>query len=125
MFISEYSTKQKNIGVTFGSWLSTHKSNDKYPIGEPPLGFGIGLNKISAGFYTHLYSNHENIEWYITIGFSNSNTELISKYLDGGIIYKLEDTSIFGASFGSAVSRIYINQFLITEFKILNTLLSM
>ena len=108
LFISEYSTKQKNIGVTFGSWLSTHKNNDKYPIGEPPLGFGIGLNKISSGIYSHLYSNHKNIDWYIRVGSSNSNTELISKYFGGGIIYKLKDSSTFGISFGSAgFSKLY------------------
>lgn len=111
LFISEYSTKQKNIRVTFGNWLSTHKNNDKYP-GEPPLGFGIGLNKISSGIYSHLYSNHKNIDWYIRVGFSNSNTELISKYVGGGIIYKLKDTSSFGASFGSArFSKLYISIF--------------
>ena len=108
LFISENSPKQKNIGVTFGSWLSTHKNNDKYPIGEPPLGFGIGLNKISSGIYSHLYSNHKNIDWYIRVGSSNSNTELISKYFGGGIIYKLKDTSTFGISFGSAgFSKLY------------------
>ena len=99
LFISEYSTKQKNIESTFGVWLSTHKNNDRYPIGEPPLGFGIGLNKISSGIYSHLYSNYKNIDWYLRVGYSNSNTELISNYIGGGIIYKLKDTSSLGAIF--------------------------
>lgn len=108
LFISEYSTKLRNIGVTLGSWLSTHENNDKYPIGEPPIAFGIGLNKISSGIYSHLYSNNKNIDWYLRVGSSNSNTELISKYVGGGIIYKLKDTSSFGASFGSAgFSKLY------------------
>ena len=108
LFISEYSTKQRNIVVALGSWLSTHENNDKYPIGEPPIAFGIGLNKISSGIYSHLYSNHKNIDWYLRVGSSNSNTELISKYVGGGIIYKLKDTSSFGASFGSAgFSKLY------------------
>lgn len=102
LLISEYTNKQENVGLTFGSWLFTHVNTSKYPIGSTPIAFGIGLNKISAGFYTHLYSNHENIEWYIRIGSLNSNTELISKYIGGAIIYKLEDTSSFGASFGGA-----------------------
>jgi hypothetical protein len=55
-----------------------------------------------------LYSNHKNIDWYLRVGSSNSNTELISKYVGGGIIYKLKDTSSFGASFGSAgFSKLY------------------
>ena len=108
LFISEYSNKHKNIESTFGVWVSTHKHNDRYPIGEPPLGFGIGLNKISSGIYSHLYSNYKNIDWYLRVGYSNSNTELISKYIGGGIIYKLEDTSSLGVSFGSAgFSKLY------------------
>ena len=55
LFISEYSTKHKNIESTFGGWASTHEHNDRYPIGEPPLGFGMGLNKISSGIYTSLF----------------------------------------------------------------------
>lgn len=111
LFISEYSTKQKNIGLTLGSWLSTNKNPD-YSVGDPPTAFGIDLNKISAGIYSHLHSNHENIEWYLRIGSSNSNTELISKYFGGGIIYKLKDTSSFGASFGNAgFSKLYKSNF--------------
>jgi len=108
LFISEYSTKQRNIGVTLGSWLSTHENNDKYPIGVPPIAFGIDPNKFSSGIYAHLYSNYKNIDCYLRVGYSNSNTELISNYIGGGIIYKLKDTSSLGASFGSAgFSKLY------------------
>ena len=108
LFISEYSNKHKNIESTFGGWASTHNNNHKYPIGEPPLGFGIDPNKFSSGIYAHLYSNYKNIDCYLRVGYSNSNTELISKYIGGGIIYKLEDTSSLGVSFGSAgFSKLY------------------
>jgi len=50
---------------------------------------------------------------------SNSNTELISKYFGGGIIYKLKDTSTFGISFGSAgFSKLYKSIF---DYRIQNS----
>ena len=59
------------------------------------------------------------------VGYSNSNTELISKYFGGGIIYKLKDTSTLEYLLVVLGSLNYINQSLIIEFKILNTLMNM